>query len=212
MSVKKLSVLLLSAFLVFICVTGAMAVSMELKWDLSKEQRQSEDKSEKWRVSTTSGGWEFEVRNKNFVAVQGFKLPSKSRYLFYYETEAELFSLEGRSKAGISMGIEGIQLMFEINDSETQIRVAKDDSVWYVTKGKLPKKLNPPLKIKMTYNVESGEVEGFVDGELAINGNCNKLPNLPNITSINRIYVAVGTMYDSDFARGVYKTVEVKGH
>lgn len=189
-----------------------MAVSMELKWDLSKEQRQNDVKSEKWSISTTPEGWKIEVRAKNTLAFQGFKLPSKSRYLFYYETEAELLNLEGRSKVGISMGIEGIQLMFEINDSETQIRVAKDDSVWYVTKGKLPKKLNPPLKIKMTYNVESGEVEGFIDGELAINGNCNKLPNLPNITSINRIYVAVGTMYDSDFARGVYKTVEVKGH
>lgn len=209
---KKLSVLLLSAFLVFICVTGAMAVSMELKWDLSKEQRQSEDQSGKWRVSTTSEGWEIEVRKNNFIADQGFRLPSKARYLFYYETEAELLSIEGRSQVGVSMGIEGIQLVFLLNDTDTRLHVTRGDTAWYVTKGKLPKKLNPPLKIKMTYNVESGEIEGFIDGELAISGNCNKLPNLPNITSINRVFVHVSTMYDSNFARGVFKTVEVKGH
>lgn len=180
---------------------------LRLQWDLSKERRDDKDEKGRYRVYTVSDGWRFEVNATHFSASQGLSLPSRARYLFRYETEAEILSLEGRVNTGIYMGKDGVALYFEIHDTETQLRVAHGGQVRFVTSGALPKKLVPPAKIKMLYDVDTGEISGFIDGAPVASWNAKKLPNLPGLTSITYTGVFVSSAWDSRNANGVFRSI-----
>ena len=204
----------LSCFIILIFLFSAsslLAAPLELQWNLSKEKRDDNDDKGRYRVYTVPEGWQFEVTSNNFQAWQGFKLPSKARYLFRYETEAEILSLEGRAKTGIYMGKEDVALVLEISDTETQLRFAHGGTVTFISSGKLPQKLVPPATIKMIYDVDTGEVAGFINGAPAVSGNTKKMSNLPGLTSITFTGVMVGSMWDSQSARGVFKSVNFLG-
>ena len=207
---RNCGILLLVLFSLM-CASSLWAAPLELKWDLSKEQRDKNDEKGRYRVYTVPEGWRFEVKANNFSATQGFKLPSKARYLFRYETEAEILSLEGGAEIGIYMGKEGVELVFLINATDTQLRFGHGDKVSLITRGKLPQKLVPPAKIKMIYDVDTGEIAGFINGAPAVSANTKKLPNVPGLTSITYTGVIVGTMWDSNFATGVFKSINFLG-
>ena len=204
----------LSCFIILIFLFSAsslLAAPLELQWNLSKEKRDYNDEKGRYKVYTVPEGWQFEVTSNNFQAWQGFKLPSKARYLFRYETEAEILSLEGRAKTGIYMGKEDVALVLEISDTETQLRFAHGGTVTFISSGRLPQKLVPPATIKMIYDVDTGEVAGFINGAPAVSGNTKKMSNLPGLTSITFTGVMVGSMWDSQSARGVFKSVNFLG-
>ena len=206
---KCLSCLIILIFL--FSASSLLAAPLELQWNLSKEKRDDNDDKGRYRVYTVPDGWQFEVKSENFIASQGFRLPSKARYLFRYETEAEILSLEGRAKTGIYMGKEGVALVFEINPENTQLRFSHGGTVSFISSGRLPQKLVPPATIKMIYDVDTGEVAGFINGAPAVSGNTKKMSNLPGLTSIAYTGVFVGTMWDSQSARGVFKSVNFLG-
>lgn len=211
---KKAAFLAVFIFVVFAFLavgSQVFAAPLELSWDLAKEQRSDDDEKGRYSVHTVPEGWHFEITRNNFVAHQGMTLPSKARYLFHYETEAEITSLEGGATAGIYMGKEDVTLYFYVTPSETQLRFSGSDKINYVSKGKLPQKLVPPAKLKMLYNVDTGEITGFINGEKAVTGSAKKMSNMPNITSIAYTGVFVGTMWDSNVARGTYKSISFMG-
>ena len=187
------------------------AAPLELSWDLAKEQRSDIDEKGRYKVHTVPEGWHFEVTSNNFTATQGMKLPSKARYLFHYETEAEITSLEGGASTGIYMGKEGVTLYFYVYPSETQLRFGHSGTISFVSRGKLPQKLVPPAKLKMLYDVETGEISGFINGEKAVTGSTKKMSNMPNLTSIAYTGVCVASLWDSNFAKGTYKSISFMG-
>ena len=211
MAIMKKCMCFLIVLISMLFTSSLSAAPLELEWDLSKEQRNDVDDKGRYKVYTVPEGWQLEVTENNFQVRQGFKLPSKARYLFRYETEAEILSLEGRAKTGIYMGKEGVALVLEISGTETQLRFSHGGKVSFITKGRLPQKLVPPAKIMMVYDVDTGEVAGFINGAPAVSGNTKKLPNLPGLTSITSTGVMVGTMWDSSSAKGVYKSIRFNG-
>lgn len=208
---KRICVILLLVLSFVMCASSVWSAPLELKWELSEEQQEKIGVIGKGRVHTIPEGWHFEMKSKNCSIRQGFRLPAKAMYLSQFETEAEILSLEGRAITGIYMGSGTSALLFQISDTDTQLRFAHAGSTSFVSSGKLPQKLVPPAKIKMTYDVETGEIAGFINGEPAVSGNTKKMPNLPNIASINDTGVFVGTMWDSSWAKGVFKSINFVG-
>lgn len=208
---KRISMIFLLVLTFLMCASSVWSAPMELKWELSEEQRDYNDAKGRYKVYTIPKGWQFEVKAKNFTAEQGFKLPLKALYLFHYETEAEILSLVGVTNTGIYMGSGDFALYFEINNEDTQLRCWSGDKINFISRGKLPQKLVPPATIKMTYDVETGEIAGFINGVPAVSGNSKKMTNLPNISSISYTGVFVGSMWNSSWAKGVYKSISFAG-
>lgn len=198
-----LKVLFVCFMMVLICCAPVNAVEpLDLHWNLSDWREVTENEVV---VTTSENGLTIKVRKDNWCDIRWAELPSKARYLSKFKATAEVESLEG-GNCGLSLGNRKVDIVLYVSKTESQLRCAASGQVSLIKSAKI-KPVNYPATISLAYDTTTGIIEGFLNEEKIIEGNADKLSNMPKISSIGFVGVIASSPWNRNNATVTYSTL-----
>lgn len=152
-------------------------------------------------VTSGSGSMTILVKRANFNWFEYFSLPKNANFRNSFTISTEVTSVQERGIAGIALGNGEIDLLFAIrqeastgkDNGSVQIGIANRDEVDYLKKKTITYP-QIPFILRMDYNVNTGEVAGYLNDTLILRADKRDSSRLVSISTVKTAALYAGSL------------------